>query len=278
MNEQIFIKIKKHILLAICFLCFTFSNAQEQATPLQSTTANNAAELAKKTANPIAAIISAPIQFNFNFGLGEYDRFQSVTNFMPVLPFRLTDKINVVNRVIIPLIYQPDVSSESGGTFGVGNINYSAFFTSSKLQKVIWGIGPAMNIPTLTNTALGSPEFGIGPSLIALVMPGNWALGFTANNVWSYVNNDLNLLFSQVFVVYTFPSAWFVQFMPTITANWNAPKGEIWSIPIGANMGKVVMLGKQPVKLIGGGGYFVEAPTNGPTWQLFFQAVFLFPK
>lgn len=269
------------ILLAFSFFLASslLVNAQSEGDKpqLTGTTEENAAALAKKTANPIAAMISLPIQFNFNFGLGEYDRFQSVTNLMPVIPFRLSDKINVVNRIIIPFMYQPDVTSESGGTFGLGNVNYSAFFTPAKLNKIIWGIGPAMNIPTLTNTALGSSEFGIGPSLVVLTMPGNWAIGLTANNVWSYENNNLNQLFAQVFVVYTFPSAWFVQTMPTITANWNAPKGEVWSIPLGANVGKVVIAGKQPIKLIGGGGYFVEAPTNGPTWQLFFQAVFLFP-
>ncbi len=260
--------------LALSFIICLGSNVMSQEQPAES----DAAELAKKTANPIAAMISLPVQFNFNFGLGEYNRFQLVTNLMPVLPYRLNDKINVVNRVIIPFIYQPDVSKESGGQFGVGDINYSMFFTASKAHKIIWGIGPAFNIPTRTHDVLGSPEFGIGPTFIALTMPGNWAIGFTVNNVWSYNTDNLNALFSQVFIVYTFPSAWFVQMMPTITANWNAPEGQQWTIPLGANFGKVVILGKQPVKFIGGGGYFVASPDNGPKWQVFAQAVFLFPK
>lgn len=239
---------------------------------------SEAALLAKKTANPIAAMISLPFQFNFNNGMGEYNRTQTVLNVMPVIPFKLTDKVNVVNRIILPIVSQPDVTMNSGGTFGLGSINYSMFFTPSSLGKVIWGVGPAFNIPTRTNDLLGSPEFGIGPTVIALTMPGNWALGLTANNVWSYENSDLNSLFSQVFVVYTFESAWFVQMMPTITANWNAPEGQKWSIPLGANVGKVVMAGKQPIKLIGGGSYYAVSPDNGPSWQLFFQAVFLFPS
>ena len=109
-------------------------------------------------------------------------------------------------------------------------------------------------------------------------MPGNWAFGLTANNVTSYENGNLNALFSQVFIVYTFPSAWFVQMQPTITANWNAPEGQKWTVPLGANVGKLVMFGKQPVKFIGGGAYYIERPDNGPDWQLFFQVVFLFPK
>jgi len=266
-------------LVTLLFLGATqISTAQEQDSQLQGSTASNAAELAKKTANPIAAIISMPVQFNFNFGLGDYNRTQVITNLMPVIPFRLNDKINVVNRIILPIIYQPDISVENGGSFGIGDVNYSMFFTAAKASKIIWGIGPALNIPTRSSNLLGSPEFGIGPTFIALTMPGNFAIGFTVNNVWSYTNSNLNALFSQVFIVYTFPSAWFVQMMPTITANWNAAEGQKWTIPLGANMGKVVMAGKQPIKLIGGGAYYVEKPIAGPDWQLFFQAVFLFPK
>ena len=267
---------KKVIFSLVVFLLlsglFNYAEAQEQ--PAES----DAAALAKKTANPIAAMISVPFQFNFNFGLGEYDRTQYLMNIMPVIPFRLSEKINVVNRIILPVMVQPDITKESGSTFGLGDINYSMFFTAAETKKVIWGIGPAFNIPTRTNDVLGSPEFGLGPTFIALMMPGNWAFGFTVNNVWSYNNSDLNALFSQIFIVYTFKSAWFVQMMPTITANWNAAKGQQWSVPLGANTGKVVMFGKQPVKLIGGGGYFVVSPDNGPKWQLFAQAVFLFPK
>lgn len=264
-------KKRKILFTAIIIVLFSalMINAQDES---------EAAELAKQTANPLANMISLPFQFNFNFGMGEYDRSQTLLNIMPVIPFALNDNINVINRIIMPVMYQPDVSQESGGTFGVGNINYSAFFTPARLGKIIWGFGPAFNIPTRSSDLLGSEEFGVGPTLIALMMPGNWALGFTANNVWSYENGTLNSLFSQVFVVYTFPSAWFIQMMPTITANWNAPKGEQWSIPLGLNGGKVVMFGKQPIKLIAGASYYVEKPTNGPDWMIFFQAVFLFPK
>jgi len=262
-------------LISIFFLAnlCMIANAQDDVS-----TQDEAADLAKKTANPIANMISVPFQFNFNFGMGEYNRTQTVLNVMPVVPFRLNDKINVINRFILPVISQPDITQESGGTFGLGDINYSMFFTPARAGKIIWGIGPALNIPTRTNNALGSPEFGIGPTAVVLMMKGNWAYGFTANNVWSYESGNLSSLYSQVFITYTFPSAWFVNMMPTITANWKAPEGQQWSIPLGANLGKVVIVGKQPIKLIGGGAYYAVKPDNGPDWQLFAQAVFLFPK
>jgi hypothetical protein len=244
----------------------------------EGSTNSEANELAKATANPIANITSFPIQLNFNFGLGEYDRTQTLVNLMPVIPFKLSKSFNVINRIILPIINQPDVSQESGNTFGLGDINYSMFLTPTDAGKVIWGIGPAFNIPTRTSNLLGSPEFGIGPGFVVLTMPGNWAFGLTANNVWSYENGNLNSLFSQIFIVYTFPSAWFVNFQPTITSNWNAPEGEEWQIPLSFNVGKMHIFGKQPVKLIAGGSYFVKKPSNGPDWQINLQAVFIFPK
>ncbi|MGB6648697.1 MAG: neuromedin U, partial [Bacteroidota bacterium] len=46
----------------------------------------SAAELAKKAQNPIANMISVPLQNNTNFGIGPYDRTQNVLNIQPVLP------------------------------------------------------------------------------------------------------------------------------------------------------------------------------------------------
>ena len=57
------------------------------------------ASLAKIATNPIANMISVPFQFNFNFGLGDYNRYGTVLNLQPIIPFRLSDKWNVVNRL-----------------------------------------------------------------------------------------------------------------------------------------------------------------------------------
>jgi len=232
------------IIILLLIGSFSLVQAQENENNI-----SDEAALARETANPLANMISLPLQFNFNFGIGEYDRTQTVLNVMPVLPFRLNDKINVINRIIVPVINQPDITRDSGSTFGIGDINYSMFFTPAKSGKFIWGVGPALNIPTRTNNQLGSPEFGIGPTVVALMMTGNWAYGFTANNVWSYENANLNALFSQVFVVYTFPSAFFVQMMPTITANWNAPEGQQMVYPIRIKCRKGFQIWKLTLKI-----------------------------
>jgi hypothetical protein len=201
-----------------------------------------------------------------------------VLNIQPVLPISINDDVNMINRIIIPLINQPDVSSESGGTFGIGNTNYTAFFTPAKPGALIWGIGPSFNLPTISSTRLGGNEFGVGASFVALVMPGKWAFGLLANNIWSYLNPNLNTFFSQYFIVLNFEKGWFINSAPTLTANWNADDGEQWTIPFGIGGGKVTHIGKQPIKFQAGGYYYAVKPEGGPEWLLQLMVVLLFPK
>src|SRR5262249_22960256 len=61
-------------------------------------------ELAKKTQNPVADLISVPFQNNFNFGIGPRDTTALVLNVQPVIPFHLTDDWNLITRTITPII------------------------------------------------------------------------------------------------------------------------------------------------------------------------------
>jgi len=43
--------------------------------------------LAKQAQNPVADLISVPLQNNFNFNVGPHNRMQYVGNLQPVIPF-----------------------------------------------------------------------------------------------------------------------------------------------------------------------------------------------
>jgi hypothetical protein len=238
-----------------------------------------AAELAKQAQNPVASLISIPFQFNFNLGMGEYNRSQTALNIQPVVPVSITSNINLINRFILPVVNQPDLTGESGGTFGLGNLNYTAFFTPAKPGAIIWGVGPALSIPTSTAPELGGKDFGIGPSIVVLTMPGPWALGFVANQIWSYKEgSNLNSFFIQYFITYNLSKGWFLSSAPSISANWKAADGEKWTVPFGLSFGKVTHLGRQPIKVSLGGYYNAIKPTHGPDWTIQFQLILLFPK
>jgi hypothetical protein len=223
-------------------------------------------------------MITVPFQFNLNFGMGDNNRYGTVLNLQPTLPFRLSNNWNVVNRIILPLIQKP-LDSSSGSTFGTGNINMSMFLTPANTGKLIWGVGPAFNIPTSSSSQLGGDAFGIGPSVVVMLMTGHhWAFGFNANQTWSYKTSEHSSFFGQYMIIYNIKKGWYVNMMPTITADFKAPAGEEWTVPVGAGGGKVQNFGHQPIKLQLQAYYNVVKPTGGAKWTLQAMVILLFPK
>ncbi|MDH3771161.1 MAG: transporter, partial [Nitrospirota bacterium] len=150
-----------------------------------------AEELAKKTQNPVADLISVPFQNNLNFGLGPHNRAQNILNIQPVVPIKLTENLNLITRTIAPIIRQPDLTRDSGNnTNGLGDINTSLFFSPTNSGQVIWGLGPILQFPTATDEVLGTRKWLAGPTGVALTMQGPWVVGAIANQVWSYAGND----------------------------------------------------------------------------------------
>jgi len=240
------------------------------------------ASLAQAAQNPIASMISLPLQNNTNFGFGEFDRTQNVLNIQPVIPFRISPNWNLINRTIIPVITQPDFSSETGSNTGLSDINFSAFFSPSKASKFIWGVGPAIIFPTATSDNLGSGKWSAGPTVVGLTMQGSWVIGLLVSNVWSFAGNsdrdDVNFFFSQYFINYNMNHGWYLTSAPIITGNWMAEPGNQWIVPFGGGPGKIFRLGKQPMNINVQAFYNVVKPDFGPDWQFRFALTFLFPK
>ena len=138
------------------------------ATDKTPAAATNSDALRKAAQNPVASLISVPFQNNNNFNIGPYERTQDVLNIQPVIPIKLSDKWNLITRTILPIIWQPYPSAPTGGEYGLGDLNPSFFLSPGKPGKLIWGVGPALVIPTATNTVLGQGKFSMGPSIVLL--------------------------------------------------------------------------------------------------------------
>jgi hypothetical protein len=134
---------------------------------------NSEEELAKTAQNPVADLISLPFQNNTNFGFGPGDDIQNVLNIQPVVPFHLNENWNLITRTIAPLIYQPEVVEGTGDEYGLGDINFTAFFSPKRPTKgIIWGVGPIFVFPTATDEKLGSEKWSTGASAVALTIQG----------------------------------------------------------------------------------------------------------
>ena len=237
------------------------------------------AELARAVQNPIANLISLPIQNNTTFKFGPQEEVQNVANIQPVWPFRISQSWNLITRTILPIVSQPPFLSDQDRATGLGDTVFTGFFSPAKASKVIWGAGPALQIPTSTDDRLGLGEWALGPSVVFLGMPGNFVVGALVNNVWNLGGDtDINFFFSQVFVNYNLSGGWYLITAPIITANWEAESGSQWTVPVGGGAGKVFVVGKQPMNVNFQVYYNVEKPDFVGDWSSRIQVQFMFPK
>ena len=237
-------------------------------------------DLAKAAQNPVGDLISLPFQNNMNFDVGPADRTQNVLNIQPVWPIALSKNWNFITRTIVPVISQPAPGSER--TNGLGDINFTGFFSPKQPGKIIWGVGPTLVFPTATDDVTGTDKWSAGPSVVVLTMPGQWVIGALVSNVWSFSGDDeradVNSFLMQYFVNYNLPDGWYLTSSPIITANWEAESGEQWTVPFGGGIGRVFRIGRQPINMQTQVFYNVETPTNGAKWQWRLQVQLLFPK
>jgi hypothetical protein len=127
-----------------------------------------AEDLAKAAQNPVANMISLPLQNNTNFDFGPNEQTQSILNIQPVWPISLNDKWNLITRTILPVMSQPGTLPGQDRTNGLGDITFTAFLSPKASGKLIWGVGPVALLPTATDEALGADQWGLGPSAPAL--------------------------------------------------------------------------------------------------------------
>lgn len=282
----------RHLRLAVisALLAFRTLQAQESNSANDSDTAaspsaasSSTEALQKATQNPVADLISVPLQNNTNLGIGPYNRIQNVLNIQPVIPTHLTENWNLINRIIQPLVFQPYANADSGGNFGLGDMNPTVFLSPSHPGNLIWGVGPAFVFPTATYSSLGQGKWSAGPSFVLLAQPGHWTLGLLANNVWSFAGESnrptVNQFLAQYFINYNLSNGWYLTTAPIITANWAATRAkDVWTVPFGGGVGRIMKVGFQPINLQLSAYANAAYPSGTSPWGIRLQIAFLFPK
>jgi len=246
------------------------------------------AELQQAVQNPVADLISVPIQNNTFFDFGPREGTLNVTNIQPVVPLNLTDGWNLITRTILPIVSQPGLTPGQGRETGLGDITFSAFLSPAKPSKLnfngklLWGVGPVALLPTATDDRLGADKWALGPGLVLLSMPGNWVIGTVLWNTWSFAGSgdeDVNRLTWQYFVNYNLPKGWYLTSAPIMTANWEADRSsDTWTVPVGGGLGRIFRIGPLPVNTQVAGFYNAVKPEFGAEWELRVQVQLLFPK
>lgn len=243
-----------------------------------------ATELAKASQNPVGNLTVLPFQFNYLSGGPLGDQTLSNLNFQPVVPLKVGSNWLLIARTIVPFIDIP--VADSGLAIpqrvkGIGDIQQQLFFTRAEPGDPVLGFGPVLSYPTATNPLSVSGDWAAGPAAVVCKMTGPWVLGALATQLWTFSGDDqgpdVNLLTVQPFINYNLADGWALAFSPVITANWSAPDGEEWTVPLGIGLTKLAAIGHQPVNLSLQYYHNVERPSTTGDDQIRFVVAPLFP-
>ncbi len=241
--------------------------------------ADNDAELVKQTQNPIANLVSVPLQNNWDFGIGPADATKYTLNIQPVIPVSLNKDWNLIIRTIVPLVYQQATAPGGESHSGLGDTTQSFFFAPVRpVDGWLLGAGPVFLYPTGAQ-ALGTEKWGAGPTAVALKQERGWTYGMLTNHIWSFAGpgdrKDVNATFLQPFAGYSTKTYTTLMLNTESTYDWVDRQ---WTAPINIMVNQLLKIAGQPITLQAGYRYYVDAPDGGPDWGLRFTLALLFPK
>jgi hypothetical protein len=269
--------------VAVCLLAISLPVlAQDSQSSTGSQTTLSAEEVARKAQNPFADKISLSLNSSLSFNSEPLTGTAYEFDVLSLLPTRLGDGWRILHRPMLPVLHEAGTAAGEGGTFGLGDFTYQAFVTPNKNSKIVWGIGPALVIPTATNSRLGNGKWSAGPALGLSSQPGNWSLAAVAANTWSFAGDSardsINQFSLELFFDYNLKAGWYVGYEPQLSADWKASPGERWLVPVGGGVGKAVALGRQDAVFSAFCYRNIARPTGAPVWQFQFGVQFQFTK
>lgn len=259
----------------------TAVDGAEPIEPYTIVSADDEAGLAMQLSNPVAALVSVPLQFNFDGDVGPAeDGYRVTLNVQPVIPISLSKDWNLISRTIVPVVLQGDIFPGAGNQFGVGDTVQSLFLSPARPRGAVWGIGPVFLVPTGTDRLLSTGKWGAGPSALVLKQTGPWTLGLLANHIWSFAGDsqraDVSATLVNPFITYTTPTAFTVAFAGDWTRDWTA---ERTALPLILNAAQLTRIGNQLVSIGGGLRYYAISNAASPKgFAARFTITLLYPR
>jgi hypothetical protein len=257
-------------------------------------------EVNKKLTNPVSELWSISFQQN-NYVVstvtGHGDEWNSNLNFQPVLPVSLTKDWNLITRPVLtlfnstpypsvtqdPVTHQPQ--TEIKRTTAFGDMIWMEMLSPGPSIAGNWllGIGPTFIFPTAASDFTGQGKWQVGPAALVGYLSHKWILGAFVQNWTSFAGDssrpDTNQMNLQPIAAYFLEDGWSIGYTGNILANWKASSGNIWTVPLGVGINKVVKLGRLPVKLSLAGQYMPIHPDDfGQKWNVQVQIVPVIPK
>jgi hypothetical protein len=247
-------------------------------------------EVSRQLNNPVADLWALNFQFNryyLNGRVTDRTRDQELLNFQPVLPVHLTESWNLINRPVLPFIFNSPAFEPGKGWHdesGFGDVSLVSLLSPANLTSgLIWGVGPTFIFPTASDNTLGQGKYQAGPAAVGVYMGQEWILGALVQQWWSFAGDNgsrpgASQSNIQYFIQYLFGEHWQIGMQPNILIDWKADQGQRFTVPVGLGIGKMVKFGPLPVKFTLEGDYMVVNPDDfGQRYGIRFQIIPVLP-
>ena len=171
----------------------------------------------------------------------------------------------------------------SGRTTGFGDMYYLGMLSPKAAPKIgdgilIWALGVNQSFPTATDDVLGTGKWSTGPAGLAGYLGPKWKIAALIQNYFSHSGDsdrdNVRLTNLQYFYYYSLSDVMSVGAGPNIIANWEASKGDKWTVPIGLGINRTFKFGKVPVRFGAEAFYNVVRPDSiGSNWSFRFYVI-----
>ena len=251
----------------------------------------SASELNRKLTNPVSSIWSIANQFN-NFELNN-GHWSNNWNFQPVLPLSLTKDWNLITRPVMPfydIVPHPTIAlrptphlGEWERDAGLGDLALVELLSPAHSGNWILGAGPTAIFPTATSPFTGQRKWQLGPTVVFGYLTERYFIGVFPQQWWSiggvHSRPDTNQMNLQPIATMFFGDGWSLGYSGNILADWNAPSPDVWTVPIGLGLAKVVKFGRLPVKIQLAVQYMPVHPRiDGQEWNVQVSITPVIPK
>jgi hypothetical protein len=241
-------------------------------------------DLNRKLTNPVSDLWSISNQFN-NFELNN-GHWSNNWNFQPVLPVSLTKDWNLITRPVMPfynIVPHPTISGEWERDAGLGDLTLLELLSPANSGNWVLGAGPTAIFPTATSGFTGQGKWQLGPSVVVGYLSKKFFIGVFPQQWWSiggeHGRPDTNQMNLQPIATIFFGEGWSFGYSGNILADWTAPSPDVWTVPIGLGLGKVVKFGRLPVKIQLAVQYMPVHPRiSGQEWNVQVQITPVIPK
>jgi len=191
-----------------------------------------------------------------------------------VYPIGLQSNRSLFANLLRPIASQSPAVPGNSRKSVIGNIDGNG-------EALSWRLGSWVVRPSASYDPLAGATWTAGVASVAVAVEGVRMYGALPSERCTLAGEidrgTANGFLIQPFVNYNLSGGWYLTSVPVISADWKAPSGQKWTIPMGGGIGRFVRLGQMPLSVQAGYYYNVEKPDGAAEWALRLQLRLLFP-